>query len=101
MISARRLAPLLTVLLVAACGPATSDLATAGGAGGGGGGAVGWRGWHRRRDPATVPAWPERSVLALTDAVRMSPAHWKARWSGGSLGTGMMDGYADGMTPLR
>ncbi len=29
------------------------------------------------------PEWRERTVLSLTNAVRMAPADWKARWSGG------------------
>jgi hypothetical protein len=53
-----------------------------------------------RGPAAPAPGWRERTVVALTNAVRVAPADWKARWSGGGLGAALGASYP-AVPPLR
>lgn len=51
-------------------------------------------------DASGAPGWRERTVLALTNAIRISPADWKERWSGGGLGDALGAHYPP-VPPVR
>jgi hypothetical protein len=47
------------------------------------------------------PDWHERTVLALTNAVRISPSAWKSSWSGGDLPDTVLTSHYPAVAPLR
>jgi len=47
------------------------------------------------------PDWHERTVLALTNAVRISPSAWKSSWSGGDLPDTVLTSHYPPVAPLR
>lgn len=97
----RALAPILAAAL-AGCGPATGAGAGTGGSSSGGssGGASGTGAAGLGVPVAGHPGWQERAVLALTNAVRLAPADWKARWAAGDLGAALGAAYP-AVGPLR
>jgi len=83
-----RLSSLLCASVLLACGRATSPFA-------GASGPVGYgvpSGGH--------PDYPERAVLALSNAMRMAPADFKAKWAAGDLGSALGSAYP-AVAPLR
>jgi hypothetical protein len=86
---------LFFVLLgTAACGSIDSPGAGGGGGGGGGGGDL-------ANDGQLHPDWHERTVLALTNAIRFSPTDWKARWAGDDLPDTVLTSHYPAVGPVR
>lgn len=52
-------------------------------------------------DTVNHPDWHERTVLALTNAVRIAPADWKARWSTRSLPANVLSAAYPAVAPIR